>query len=145
MTESLTVLKTAMDMYQAQYMATDKLWGYFSTVTLALVAYTISSDKVTRIFPETIGAVGAYIAFCIGNFAALSSSQRQLISLSDVVQHEGKAQDVDLTSFTPFPVDALGWFYWLVVISIIIVTFGLVWFRSRRGAVASVKTTANEC
>jgi hypothetical protein len=52
MSDSLAVLKSVMDIYQAQYSATDKLWGYFSPVTLALVAYTISSDKVFESFPR---------------------------------------------------------------------------------------------
>jgi hypothetical protein len=65
MTEtSLAALKMAIDMYQAQYAATDKLWAYFSTVSLALVAYTISSDKVTRLFPEALSAAGACLVFC---------------------------------------------------------------------------------
>lgn len=130
MSESLTVLKTAMDMFQAQYIATDKLWGYFSTVTLALVAYTISSDKVTRIFPEATGAVAAYLVFCLGNFFALRASQQQLISLAGIVRQEGKAQGLNLESFTPFSTDELGIFYGSVVGIIVIATFGLVWFRN---------------
>lgn len=75
-----------MDMYQAQYTATDKLWGYFSVVSLALVAYTISSEKVTRIFPEALAVLTAYVVFCFGNFAALEASQRQLVALADLLR-----------------------------------------------------------
>src|SRR3954471_13258258 len=99
MSDSLAVLKAAMDMYQAQYAATDKLWAYFSTVSLALVAYTISSDKVTRVFPEALTAVLAYLVFCAGNFAALSAAQRQLHSLAEIVKTHGKSHNLDPDSF----------------------------------------------
>lgn len=120
-----------MDMYQAQYSATDKLWAYFSTVSLVLVAYTISSDKVTRIFPEAMAAIGAYIAFCIGNFFALSASQTQLVALAKMLRDQGEAQKVDLSSFMPFQVIEVGIFYWSVVVVIVVASLVLVLHRGR--------------
>jgi hypothetical protein len=64
MADEQLLLKAAMDMYQAQYTATDKLWGYFSVVSLALVAYTISSEKVTRIFPEAVAVLAGVATPC---------------------------------------------------------------------------------
>jgi hypothetical protein len=129
MSEPLAVLKTAMDMYQAQYTATDKLWAYFSTVSLALVAYTISSDKVTRGLPEISAAVGAYVVFCFGNFWALRASQTQLVALAEVVRSKAKAENVDLASFSPFSAYEVGAFYWLVVIAIGVASVALAWHR----------------
>ena len=132
MSDSLSLLKTAMDMYQSQYTATDKLWAYFSTVSLALVAYTISSDKVTRVFPEAIAAIGAYVAFCLGNFSALSASQNQLVALAAIVRDQGKAQNLDLTSFKPFLASEVGLFYWVVVAAIVGASLVLAWYRGRK-------------
>ncbi len=130
MVDSISELKSALEMYQAQYASTDKLWGYFSTVTLALVAYTISSDKVTRIFPEAIAAIGAYIAFCFGNFAALSASQQQLGTLAEIVRSRGGSLGADLSSFRPFATGQIAIFYWAVVGVIVLATFLLVRYRS---------------
>lgn len=33
----LSELKTALDLYASQYGATDKLWTYFSSITLAVL------------------------------------------------------------------------------------------------------------
>jgi hypothetical protein len=134
MSSSLDSLKVALDLYQAQYTATDKLWGYFSTVTLALVAYTISSDKVSRIFPEALAAVGAYVAFCMGNFLALEKSQNQLVALAYMVKSEGKSQSANLESFTPFTSGEVAPFYWTIVASVSVATFVLVWYRGRKAS-----------
>jgi hypothetical protein len=128
----ISLVKTAIDMYQSQYNATDKLWAYFSTVSLALVAYTISSDKVTRIFPEAIAAIGAYWVFCIGNFLALKKSQLQLIELGKIVQAQGKAQSLDLDNFEAFSGSDVTSFYWLVVAAIAIASLAIVRYRGRK-------------
>jgi hypothetical protein len=125
----ISTLKTAMDMYQLQYNATDKLWAYFSTVSLALVAYTISSEKVTHIFPEAISAVGAYFVFCIGNFFALKKSQLQLIELAAIVQDQGQAQNLKLKNFKAFSARELTYFYWCVVVAILIASLLVVWYH----------------
>ena len=129
MNDSLSILKTAMDMYQSQYAATDKLWAYFSTVSLALVAYTISSEKVTRVFPEAIAGISTYIVFCLGNFLALSASQDQLVALAKIVRDQGAAQNLDLKSFRPFLASEVASFYWFVVSAIVTASLALAWYR----------------
>ena len=131
MSESLTALKAAMDMYQAQYAATDKLWAYFSTVSLVLVAYTISSDKVTRVFPEAFAAVCAYLAFCVGNFHALRESQKQLETLAALARAHGEAYSINAETFKVFSASEVGGFYWGVVAVIVAASLGLAWHRGR--------------
>jgi len=131
MGEEQSLLKAALDMYQAQYTATDRLWGYFSAVSLALVAYTISSEKVKRIFPEAVVVIGAYLIFCIGNFSALSTNQTQLIALGKLVQDRGARAGIDMSSFAPFAVDQLQHYYVAVVIAIALATLLLAWYRGR--------------
>jgi hypothetical protein len=130
MSESLPLLKTAMDMYQAQYTATDKLWAYFSAVSLALVAYTISSGKVLSVFPEAVTAVAAYLTFCIGNFSALSAAQEQLVALAKIVRTQGKLHDLNEKNFRVFSSAEVARFYWLVVAVIVGATIGLAWYRA---------------
>lgn len=142
MSDSLSLLKTAIDMYQAQYTATDKLWAYFSTVSLALVAYTISSDKVSRVFPEAIAAVAAYLTFCIGNFSALSAAQEQLLALARIVRTQGAQHDISENNFRVFSATEVAWFYWLVVAVIVGASIGLASFRSKAKSQASVASAA---
>ena len=131
MTDPILLLKAAMEMYQAQYTATDKLWAYFSTVSLVLVAYTISSDKVTRVFPEALAAVAAYLMFCVGNFSALAASQRQLQTLAEVARRQGAAHGITDSNFPVFTSDKVGSFYWAVVGVIVLASLGLAWHRGR--------------
>ena len=132
MADEQILLKAAMDMYQAQYTATDKLWGYFSVVSLALVAYTISSEKVTRIFPEALAVLAAYVVFCFGNFAALESSQRQLVALADLLRERGKAAGVNVEAFKSFDPSDLKLYYVAVVLAICGATILLAWYRGRK-------------
>jgi hypothetical protein len=118
-------------MYQAQYTATDKLWAYFSTVSLALVAYTISSDKVTRVFPEAVAAVAAYLTFCVGNFSALSAAQEQLLALARIVRTQGSQHKLTEDNFRVFSSQEVAWFYWLVVAVIVGASIGLAWYRGK--------------
>jgi hypothetical protein len=133
-TDPLALFKLALDMYQAQYTATDRLWGYFSVVSLAVVAYTISSEKITRVFPEALTVVVTYVVFCIGNFMALAASQAQLLVLAEVLLSRGASAGLDAAAFKPFSVDQLRGFYFTVVLAICVATVLLAWHRGRPAA-----------
>jgi hypothetical protein len=130
--DPLAFFKVAMDMYQAQYTATDRLWGYFSAVSLAVVAYTISSEKITRVFPEAVTVVVTYLVFCLGNFAALAASQAQLLMLAGVVQDRGNTAGLKASLFQPFSIAELRGFYAAVVLAICAATLLLAWHRAKR-------------
>ncbi|MBJ7310835.1 hypothetical protein ACFOLJ_24020 [Rugamonas sp. CCM 8940] len=83
---SLSDLKILLDMYTNQYTGTDKLWTYFSTVTLAVVGFTIASDKISQSFIEALVVAIAYLIFCFGNYRALKLSQEQLIEFAGIVR-----------------------------------------------------------
>src|SRR5689334_15008338 len=89
MDSALIQLKDALDLYQVQYGATDRLWTYFSTVSLALVSYAIGSDRLSKSFIETAVVLATYLVFCIGNHAALSAAQAQLVSLGKMAKGLG--------------------------------------------------------
>jgi hypothetical protein len=129
--DPLALFKTAMDMHQAQYAATDRLWGYFSVVSLAVVAYSISSEKITRVFPEAITVVVTYVVFCIGNFAALAASQAQLLMLAEILRNRGASAGLNAASFQPFSVEELRGFYLAVVLAICVATILLARHRGK--------------
>ena len=74
-TSGLSELKTVLDLYQAQYNATDKLWTYFSTVTLAVLGFSVGSDRVSQSFLEASIVVVGYVVFCFGNYRARARPQ----------------------------------------------------------------------
>jgi hypothetical protein len=134
--DPLASFKIAMDMYQAQYGATDRLWGYFSAVSLAVVAYTVSSEKITRLFPEAFTVVVAYVVFCFGNCKALAAAQAQLLMLAEVVRSRGASAGLNATAFQPFSMADLRGFYVAVVLAICGATLLLAWHRGRRSTQA---------
>ncbi len=74
----MSTYQNAIDLisvYQTQYSQVDKLWGYFSVVSLAVAGFVIGSDKATKSFKESMAVVLVYISFCIGNNMALVKGQ----------------------------------------------------------------------
>lgn len=122
----LAELKAVLDIYATQYGATDKLWAYFSTVTIAVLGFTIASDKVSKSFIEASIVAGGYIVFCIGNFSALYLSQRQLIEFATIGRSVARQHDIALTTLTPLSAASVAVFYWTVVgavcIGILVIT-----------------------
>jgi hypothetical protein len=82
----MTKLKGALDLYLAQYTVSDKLWAYFSMVTIAVLGFSIGSDKVSKSFLEASIVVSGYVVFCVGSYSALSLLQVQLIQFADVIR-----------------------------------------------------------
>src|SRR3954463_45698 len=80
--DALTRIQAGMDLYIAQYNATDKLWAYFSTVTVAVLGFSVGSDKVSKSFLEASIVVAGYAVFCLGNYRALALAHSQLIEFA---------------------------------------------------------------
>jgi hypothetical protein len=76
----LLELKAALDLYANQYGATDKLWAYFSSVTLAVLGFSVASDKVSKSFVEASVVVAGYVVFCVGNFRPYTSRTSNSLS-----------------------------------------------------------------
>jgi len=126
-TTELTELKAALDLYLAQYNATDKLWAYFSTVTLAVLGFSVGSDKVSKSFFEASIVVVSYVLFCFGNYSALSLSQQQLVQFAALARSVAEKHKVQMSALQPFSVDAVAGFYWVVVaavcVGILLITY----------------------
>src|SRR4051812_12614231 len=113
--DALTAIKAAMDLYIAQYNATDKLWAYFSTVTVAVLGFSVGSDKVSKSFLEAWIVVAGYVVFCLGNYSALALAQEQLIAFAALASRVAQHHSVDLTAaLRTFPVAYETVFYWAV-------------------------------
>jgi hypothetical protein len=111
-------LKSALDLYASQYGATDKLWAYFSSVTLAVLGLSVASDKVSKSFVEATLVVFGYVIFCVGNFSALYLSHRQLIEFAAIARAVAQKYQVALTTLEPFSAASVAQFYWAVVVAV---------------------------
>ena len=125
----LAELKAALDLYATQYAATDKLWAYFSSVTLAVLGFSVASDKVSKSFMEASIVVASYVAFCIGNFSALYRSHQQLVEFAAITHPVALKYQVVLTTLEPFPAASVARFYWAVAIAISVGILFITWRR----------------
>jgi len=116
--DQMNELKASLDLYQAQYSATDKLWAYFSTITLAVLGFSIGSDKVSESFFEATLVVIGYLVFCVGNFQALDQAQRQLIQFADLARSVAEKFNVPMSALKPIGVSRERKFYWAVVTAV---------------------------
>ena len=73
--ENVKLALDAISLYQTQYAQVDKVWGYFSVVTLAMIGFIIGSNIATRTLLEPLVIVTAFLVFCIGNHQALVAGQ----------------------------------------------------------------------
>lgn len=71
-------IKEAYDIYQKHSEGTHKLWAYFSAVSLAVLGYTIGTDK-NDWTPLTFVVIGlCYFLFAFGNRHILIESQKEV-------------------------------------------------------------------
>jgi hypothetical protein len=132
----LSELKSALDMYAVQYGATDKLWAYFSSVTLAVLGFSVASDKVSKSFVEAFIVVIGYVVFCFGNFSALHLSHEQLIEVAAIARPIAEKYNVSLSTLHPLPASAITAFYWVVVAAVCFGILFITWRRSAKSAAA---------
>ena len=134
-------LKDVFDIYQAQYNATDKLWAYFSTVTLTVLGFSVGSDKVSKSFLEASIVVIGYIVFCLGNFRALELAQKQLIQFADLIRYVAGSHGFNMSDLVPIPVDNAQNFYWAVVTA---VSAGILLITFRRQCLIKAKSESGQ-
>lgn len=83
-------LKDAFDIYQKQSDSLHKLWAYFQAVSLAVLAYTVGSDKAQwSIWTYALISL-SYIFFAISNQYVVALSQHELNRFSTAVQDATK-------------------------------------------------------
>lgn len=128
--EELLTLKEAFDLYQTQYSQVDKLWSYFGTITLAVLGFSIGSDKATKSIKEAAIIIFGYLVFCAGNFKALSHAQEQLVDFAGMAMRAANAKGIEMKSLEPLSTSSMSWFYWCVVVAVCAGIAFITWRRS---------------
>ncbi|MDO6563169.1 hypothetical protein Q4488_07180 [Amphritea sp. 1_MG-2023] len=124
----LKVAFEAIKIYQTQYTQVDKLWGYFSVVTLAMIGFVLSSDIPPKSFLEPMTIVAAYLVFCIGNHQALIAGQKQLEQFAIIAQACAGKAELEVSSINPIPHTQIKKFHLSVVIAVSIGVMIVAWF-----------------
>lgn len=112
-------LKDAIEIYQAHYSQVDLIWGYFSAVSIALLGFTLGTERVTQKKLEFRAVQVGYLIFAIGNFSALISGQKDLIEIDNYIAAL-QVKETVLIDFSPIGLEGLSLFYWAVVLSMLI-------------------------
>ena len=83
-------LKDAFDIYQKQSDSLHKLWAYFQVVSLAVLGYTVGSEKAQwSVLTYTLIAL-SYTFFAISNQYVVALSQQELNRFATAVQDATK-------------------------------------------------------
>lgn len=108
-------LKDAIEIYQTHYSQVDIVWGYFSTVSIALLGFTLGSDRITQKRLEFRAVQIGYFVFSLGNYSALISGQADLIEINNYISSLQQSGQEATIVFSPIGLWRLSLFYWSVV------------------------------
>jgi hypothetical protein len=75
-------IKEAFEVYSKHRDVIVQMWSFYSAGTLAILGYTIGSEKATRGWPEIGALLLGYAVFAVGNAWAVVSSQRELQAMA---------------------------------------------------------------
>lgn len=128
-------LKEAIDLYQSQVEIVNALWTFFGTVTLAVVGFTIGSDKATHSVTEVTMIIAGYAAFALaGNLTALLTAYSDLLQFSALIDNRVTALR-DKVPAMHFGVPSLKCVVAFHVGIVVIVCISIImYYRSRRDA-----------
>ena len=87
-------LNEAIGLFQTQIVNMDTIWAYYSTATLAVLGFTVASEKATRSRNEIRIVQLGYVLFAIGNAFSISASQNSLIELGKLVISAGGSMEL---------------------------------------------------
>jgi len=79
-------LKEAFDIYQKQSDSIHKIWAYFQMISVAVLGYTIGSNKDQWSAETYCLIAGSYLLFAIANQAAIILSQKELYKFGYAVK-----------------------------------------------------------
>lgn len=127
--EEINQVLEAISLYQTQAALVDKLWGYFSVVSLAVTGFVIGSKRATQSLKEPVAILIAYLVFCFGNNKAIAAGQQQLEQLYTFVHGLAKHAAIDVSALQPFNHNEVQVFHWSVVIALSIVVIIISWLR----------------
>lgn len=67
-----------MEIVQAQHDLADRGWAYFSTVSIAVVGFALTSDKLKASLALRVATVVGFAVFAVGNLRAVYMAQSNL-------------------------------------------------------------------
>lgn len=108
----------AINIYQTQYSQVDKLWGYFSVVTLAVCGFAIGGKITSGDLTGTIAIIAAYLVFCIGNHQALIAGQKQLEQFASIAKSCASKAELEVGSINPIPHKQIRQFHLSVIAAV---------------------------
>jgi hypothetical protein len=108
----------AINIYQTQYTQVDKLWGYFSVVTLTMSGFAIGGKIPSDSGIEAIAIVTAYLIFCVGNHQALIAGQKQLEQFATIAKSCALKANLDVSSIQPIPHNQVKKFHLSVIVAV---------------------------
>ena len=85
-TTSDVSLKDAFDIYQKQSDSVHKLWAYFQVVSIAVLGYTIGTEKTVWSSWIYVFICASYLLFAVSNQWVLVLSQSELQEFSQAVK-----------------------------------------------------------
>lgn len=92
-------VKDALELFAAHREAIIKMWGFYSTVTLAILGFTIGSEKAAHDLTTTRIIQVGYGVFALANMTAIATSQWELLAMAETIKtHVLPANLAGLTS-----------------------------------------------
>jgi hypothetical protein len=110
-------LHQALGLFQNQIVNMDGLWAYYSSATLAVLGFTVASERATRSRHEISVIQLGYLLFAIGNVFAIAASQTTLIELGKLVVSSGGSEKMA----NAFSVIEVSVFHIVITLSILLI------------------------
>jgi hypothetical protein len=79
-------LKEAFDVYSKHRDVILQMWSFYSVSTLAVLGYTIGSEKAKRTCWEVFAILVGYISLAVGNGFAVVTSQYELDAMAKGIE-----------------------------------------------------------
>lgn len=80
-------IKDALEVFEANRSVILTIWGFYSTVTLAVLGLTVGSDKWVHSKEAKVVLQIGYIAFAIGSMCMIFSCQSDLVKVAEVLRN----------------------------------------------------------
>jgi hypothetical protein len=116
-------LKDAFDAYFTQRASVHKIWGYFSVVSLALLGYTVGSDKINWSFLTYKFIAVGYAIFSLANCIILVGSQRLLYKYKKGVNELSSSDNFKAAAWHPYKVCILQLGASAIIVYLIFLTY----------------------
>lgn len=121
-------LKDAFDIYQKQSDSIHKLWAYFQFISLAVLGYTVGSEKSNWVGTTYVLIAVSYFIFAAANQWVIVFSQKELRKFGKAVtmiseDYGTTGRKFAVTAVPPWKVSLFHTFSALVILTAILVTW----------------------